>query len=246
MPALALLVLMVLTNPADSDRASVPESGICWAVRSANGNGFHREIHTSITITLPATWSAENKCWILINETIPSGVFVDLYQAENLHRFGGPVIYSSQDIDLEKPEFMSSSHSIYVYSSLIRQNNGALSANDVTMPVHVRYHHASSQNDYDEAVVKPPGFLIGCETTTSWVDLDAVMAPCFNNTAYNCIWFPLTCRGAKSLTFQVPVGKLGHYLTVVVGTLLVTLSATIVIIVAVLKVSLDDVSKKHK
>ena len=63
----------------------------------------------------------------------------------------------------------------------------------------------------------------------------------------NCLFDVIItcCVSFQSLTFEVPVGKLGHYLVVFVGTLLVTLLATIVIIVAVLQVSLDDVSNKQ-
>ena len=41
---------------------------------------------------LPETGPAVSQCYVLLNETIPAGMFVDLYQTDNRHRLGGPKV----------------------------------------------------------------------------------------------------------------------------------------------------------
>jgi len=88
------------------------------------------------------------------------------------------------------------------------------------------------------------------EMTYLYLYLPNMVAPplVFCDCCYFIVQFCLQLFGVlfQSLTFDVPVGKLGHYWIVVVGTLLVTLLATVAIIVALLQVSLDAVSKKQQ
>lgn len=55
--------------------------------RSLEKSGFHREIVTDATFTLPSKTDGTPQCSVAIVEFLPQSVFVDKYQADELHRF---------------------------------------------------------------------------------------------------------------------------------------------------------------
>jgi phosphatidylinositol glycan class X len=210
-------------------RSALSPSPTCQLIRTCLRSGFHRDIESNVTVTFAKQLPPEVECEVLLKEYLPTGLFVDLYQTENLHQFGGPKVYSPVDIDVELPEFMSQNHTLHVYNAMTRHatNNLQLQAN-LSLPIHVRYHRPSSEHDYAQAVLPTPDVFVRCRMSKYWVDLLShlvvVAEPCSDNTSADCAWIQLTCIGAESLTFEVPVGKLAHKILVVIVTTLVTLT----------------------
>jgi hypothetical protein len=138
------LVLMTSTaNDVTESELQNFESIGCHLSRTGLHSGFHN-------------------CEVLLKEHLPSGLYIDLYQAENLHQFGGPKVYSPVDIDVELPEFLSKAHVVYVYNTLAHvANTGSLHA-DLTVPIHVRYHKPSIKHDFAQAILPPPEVFFRC------------------------------------------------------------------------------------
>jgi len=205
----------------------------CQLLRAGLHQGFHREVESNVTVTFASTSESPfTDCEVMLKEHIMTGLYVDLYQTYNNYEFGGPKVYSAEDIDLELPEFLSKNYTVYIYSGLTSQNMGtsvSWQAN-LTVPIHVRYHKPSLEDLYAKAVLPPPEVYLRCQLSDSWVDQlwasEVVAAPCSKDTSVDCEWVPLSCTGAQSLTFEVPVGQLRHYTLVVVVTMVVTLGAT--------------------
>ncbi len=59
--------------------------------------GFHREIITNLTLKSSAS------CKVMLVEALSELVFVDIYQVEEIQRFGGPQVLLYEEFDLEKP-----------------------------------------------------------------------------------------------------------------------------------------------
>lgn len=75
--------------------------------------------------------------------------------------------YATEDIDLELPEFLSESHSVLVFSSLNFHGNGSYTAEDISLPIHLRYHRPSDVHDYDQATLDLPSVLFRCDLSNS-------------------------------------------------------------------------------
>ncbi len=59
--------------------------------------GFHREVITNLTLKSSAS------CKVMLVEALSELVFVDIYQVEEIQRFGGPQVLLYEEFDLEKP-----------------------------------------------------------------------------------------------------------------------------------------------
>ncbi|KAL5018858.1 hypothetical protein ScPMuIL_004580 [Solemya velum] len=99
--------------------------------REINKNGFHRDIAYHFFFRKDLFMPPENKdeaCRLLVEESLPSGVFVDPHQIDSLHGFGGPEVLLLDKIDVEAPEYLSQPVQLYIFAAL-SQNGDRISSN---------------------------------------------------------------------------------------------------------------------
>lgn len=229
----------------------VPEEfTACIVKRSLTGQGFHRKLETNVTILLKESVEAVKDCRLLLKETLSSSLYIDGYECDAAHAFGGPLVYSSEDIDLEKPEFLSPSLNIFVYNALKQRDDNILSSN-VSLPLHVRYHRPHSyEEDYIHQSISNPEVFISCSAdmhlSIVMETAERILAPCSDNTHQDCTWsrlicqFPIYSDSDGSISFMVPVGKLNHYPMVAMVTMLTIVACTVSIVMAMLCGFNDD------
>ncbi|XP_014668413.1 PREDICTED: phosphatidylinositol-glycan biosynthesis class X protein-like [Priapulus caudatus] len=188
--------------------------------RYLNKAGFHRDLQTKVSVR---GIDGKQQCRLLLIETIPSGVYVDLYQVAAMQTQGGPEVYSSQTIDVEAPEYLSTQHTLHVFANFNSSYTGELTA-DVTLPIHGRYHRADTLQ-FIEVVIKHPQLLIYCAKFGSLgcTGNNVVKAPCDSTSKSTCNWLPVLYKANKrNLSMFVPVGQVQHRTMVAVVTVCVT------------------------
>ncbi len=99
--------------------------------------GFHKDLSTEIELMLTKTLLPD-RCRIVVEETVPKGMYVDLDQLRDWSEFTGLRTFSAASVDVEKPEFESEAFRLYIFSELRPQENLRLAS--VEIPVHLRYH----------------------------------------------------------------------------------------------------------
>lgn len=85
--------------------------------RFIEGQGFHRELKTSLQVKIidEQIINNSNECTISLVERISEDFFVDQYQVQEKLRFGGESeVFLDHTIDLEKPSYQSSPNVIIV------------------------------------------------------------------------------------------------------------------------------------
>ncbi|XP_038069253.1 phosphatidylinositol-glycan biosynthesis class X protein-like isoform X2 [Patiria miniata] len=222
--------------------------------RHSSRSGFHRDIHTSVSVLLDQSHHCTS-CHLLLIERLPGGLYVDLYQSAAAVDFGGPQILAFEEIDLEKPAYLSAGHTILVYPSsspqIIPQGREVVVNFTTEMPIHLRYHRPSAEPDAHSAHVSLPSpyALIRCTgashigtQTTADDDADGLpvyKAPCSGTSNTNCLWrlLPQSPRENHELHFQVPVGQQSHTLLVTVVTILATIAGTLAVLVTMFRSS---------
>lgn len=64
---------------------------------------MHREVQSNVTMTFDEKLRTfPTDCEVLLKEHLPSGLYIDLYQAENLHQFGGPKVTGTHVKTIDK------------------------------------------------------------------------------------------------------------------------------------------------
>ena len=69
-------------------------------------------------------------------------------------------VLAYEEFDIEKPEEVSTSQVVYVYSGLTYSDNTLHGM--VRLPVHLRYHKPASDMTYESVILKNPDVLIRC------------------------------------------------------------------------------------
>ena len=99
--------------------------------RSLVGQGFHRELVTEVAVTLSSDVTP-SRCTLLLLERLPSSLYVDTYQLDQLERLCKDGTREEQrcshvrlpygvEMDLEKPQFengIPTSTPVFVFHSL--------------------------------------------------------------------------------------------------------------------------------
>ena len=127
-----------------------------------------RDLLTEIEIML-TTSSLPPVCKLLVEETIPRGMYVDPDQLRDFQESGAIHTYVSTKVDVEKPEFESESFRVFIFRPLHIQEN--LRVTTVQLPVHMRYHKPAKISDSKPSSSAPsaiaklqnPRLLISCE-----------------------------------------------------------------------------------
>lgn len=75
-------------------------------------------------------------------------------------------MYSENDIDMEKPEHLSSPHNVQVFARLEKQ--GPYYHSSVTLPIHLRYHKPSAENSHEQIHLEAPEIYLMVSGKIGW------------------------------------------------------------------------------
>ena len=78
------------------------------------------------------------RCRLVVEETIPKGMYVDPDQLRDVAEFTGLRTFTAARVDVEKPEYESQAFRLYIFRDLSIQENLRLA--NIELPVHLRYH----------------------------------------------------------------------------------------------------------
>ena len=129
---------------------------------------FYRDLFTEIEIML-TTSIIPPVCTLVIEETMPRGMYVDPDQLRDLQESTGFFTFVPTRVDIEKPEFESESFRVFIFRKLQIQEN--LRITSVKLPVHLRYHKPAINTDTKPSSSAPsaiiklqnPRLLLSCE-----------------------------------------------------------------------------------
>lgn len=200
-------------------------------IRRIENEGFHRDIHSLVEIVTGSS-TPWGDCMMILEESMPSGLYVNPDQLADLRRFGHVQACPIGIVDVEAPQKDSVPHSVHVYSSLNRTEN-LLSAS-LTLPFHVRYHSPIPHGGYSTVQLGAPSLLLHCENDLQCVHGKRVHAPCGPCSRELCQWVSLVYKtNSPTISLHVPVGNSSHYALVIIVTLLVTCGGCIYILSAI-------------
>ncbi|XP_018415872.1 PREDICTED: phosphatidylinositol-glycan biosynthesis class X protein [Nanorana parkeri] len=188
-------------------------------------NGFHRDLVTRVSVQ--GYTEQVDSCRILLNETIPSGLFMDPYQISSQQQHNLVEVIVPKSIDIEAPEYLSKGHTALVYMKPDESCNDCYIS---TVPVHARYHR-SSADVYEVSIrIHSPQLLIRCSKDfppRGCSSHPLVIAPCGSSTGEECQWMdvPYTLVNDNTIV-KVPVGIVQHGPVVCIVTIAVTLICT--------------------
>ncbi|XP_073481718.1 phosphatidylinositol-glycan biosynthesis class X protein [Aquarana catesbeiana] len=187
--------------------------------------GFHRDLVTRVSIQ--DFVEQVDSCRILLNETMPSGLFMDPFQISSLqqHHLVEAIVPTS--IDVEAPEYLSKEHTALVY---MKPDETCKDCYISTVPVHARYHRPSAEVYEMSIHIRSPQLLMRCSKDFPPRDCTKhplIEAPCGSSTEKECEWMDLPYTLVKdNTTVKVPVGIEQHGPVVCIVTIAVTLICT--------------------
>jgi hypothetical protein len=82
--------------------------------------GFHKELSTEVELML-TTLTLPDRCSLLIEETVPKGMYVDTNELRDIGEFTGLRTLVTARVDVEKPEFESEAFRLFVFRELETQ-----------------------------------------------------------------------------------------------------------------------------
>jgi len=201
--------------------------------------GIHKQILSEIELMLTSSLLPE-KCFVLVEETIPRGAYVDPDELRNLKKSSGLKSFIPSTVDVEKPEFEAEAFRVFISRSLEVQEN--LRVTKIMLPVRTRYHKPDfppRKGEPPTAVVKiqNPRILLNCEG-------EDITDNCTGRivTGY-CGHFDKKCQyinlpykiNVASLEVSVPVGNIEDASVVVAITTIITSGATIYLLIAMFR-----------
>lgn len=196
--------------------------------------GFHRDLVTRVKIHNSAK-QTEN-CSILLQETIPSGLFLDPYQLSSLRQHNLTEVILLNPVDLEAPEYLSAEVNALVYT---RPDQSCDDCFISSVPIHARYHRPSAQVSEVSIVLHEPRLLVHCSKDfplRGCLDYPLIEAPCGPTDEMTCQWMDIPYTKVKEKpVLQVPVGVIQHGPAVCIITVAVTLFCTGLILQSVSK-----------
>ncbi|KAJ1089306.1 hypothetical protein NDU88_002457 [Pleurodeles waltl] len=214
-------------------------SGI-WAIcpevtvtREIFNEGFHRDLVSRVKF-IGLSEHVDN-CKVMFQEKVPSGLYVDPYQLSSLQEHNITEAIITDMVDVEAPEYLSTEHAAYIFAKPDLLTCAKCFRADI--PVHFRYHQPSLEDGEASVTLQGPQLLIRCSpgrTLEECWEYSKVDAPCAANDGIICRWNNIKYRAVpEELTLHVPVGLHQHSSVICALTLLVTLSCSVMILVAV-------------
>nr|XP_019936608.1 PREDICTED: phosphatidylinositol-glycan biosynthesis class X protein [Paralichthys olivaceus] len=188
--------------------------------------GFHREVITTVELS-PAVLGSVR---VLLVYRWPQGVFIDPYQLASLRDQRDWQILIDSAIDLEVPAQKTSGFVSYVFPTPDDPTPRLLK---VTIPIHGRYHEASSVGKTFTSVdIQPPELLLRDDKCLQLKNLEpctVVDAPCSVDNSSTCAWVKIQQHQHGPVSVQIPVGDRSLVMPVCGGTLLVTMICCVVL-----------------
>ncbi|CAI9536090.1 unnamed protein product [Staurois parvus] len=221
--AVVSILLFTIHSAASTDEEySCPQLKV---EREILKNGFHRDLVTRASIQ--GFMDLLDSCRILLNETIPSGLFMDPFQISSLQQHNLVEVIVPTSVDVEAPEYLSKQHTALVY---MKPDESCKHCYISMVPVHARYHRPSVEVYEVTIHVRSPQLLIRCSKDFPPRDCSMhplVEAPCGSSAEEECQWMDLPYTLIKdSTTVKVPVGIAQHGPVVCIVTIAVTLICT--------------------
>ncbi|KAM3930821.1 phosphatidylinositol-glycan biosynthesis class X protein [Leptodactylus fuscus] len=197
-------------------------------------NGFHRDLETRVKIH--SSTQHIDRCSILLQETIPSGLFLDPYQLSSLRQHNLTEVVLLDSVDLEAPEYLSTELNVLVYTKPDQSCEHCFMS---SVPIHARYHRPSAQVSEVSIVLHKPQLLIRCSKDfplRDCLEYPLVEAPCGPTGEMQCQWMDIPYTEVReNLAIQVPVGRVQHGPVVCIVTIAVTLFCTGLILASIQK-----------
>lgn len=208
----------------------------CSLERGLFKNGFHRDLKTSISFPPTALPGDAQGCRARFLEQIPSGIYVDPFQLQDLLPFGGPLVQLSNTIDVEQPEFTSTAFEALIYVNLSHSEDGSW-IGGYSLPIHVRYH-AISGEDLVHVTIPSPAVAVNCHNTDltssindNYREVTKDTAPCQPESSHMCKWAGIPCHvEGDAVSLDVPVGQKNHNSFVTIATVTTTLIGCFILI----------------
>ncbi|KAK3562366.1 hypothetical protein QTP86_033438 [Hemibagrus guttatus] len=146
--------------------------------------GFHRDLVYEVRHE-PTSHPVK----ALLLHTLPSGVYMDQYQLADLREEMGLQVLLDSALDLESPAHVSSAFSALVFL-------GPHDPLHAAVPVHGRYHKASSSDGWEQIIINPPRLLLRSEhllgdTVDPGLPHRVVEAPCTTQNQSLCSWLEI-------------------------------------------------------
>ena len=185
-----------------------------------------------------------NVCTLVIEETMPRGMYVDPDQLRDLQESTGLSSFVPTKVDVEKPEFESESFRVFLFRRLGIQENLRITA--VKLPVHMRYHKPAKPSESipsstaPSAIVKlqNPRLLLSCEgeDITEKCPERAITSYCDSSGTEKCAYLQIPYEvNVNAIEVSVPVGNLDHAPYVVGLTTFVVSGSTIYLLVTLFR-----------
>ncbi|KAF2069863.1 hypothetical protein CYY_008816 [Polysphondylium violaceum] len=212
-----------LITPTDPRIAS---TSILFNQRTVVKQGFHRELISNISISTSGS-GAQNQCSLLFLEHFDQGIFVDQYEVDEIHRFGGPQVNIYQLIDLEKPSATSTQNYISVETAPFVLDSENITHLTVTLPIHFRYQNPSIDSEFRQSLISPPIVYIRCQADLGgeWKRVANIKSP-----------------QTKPIKTNIPVGQLNVQNDISLYTLGVTFIGSLIVIMTIGKISSKSIS----
>ncbi|KAM5165524.1 phosphatidylinositol-glycan biosynthesis class X protein isoform 2-T3 [Mantella aurantiaca] len=186
--------------------------------------GFHRDLVTRVRVQ---GVTEQVDCRILLNETIPSGLFLDPFQISSLQQHSLVEAIVPITVDVEAPEYLSKEHNALVF---MKPDEACKQCYISMIPVHARYHRPSTEFYEVSIHIHSPQLLIHCTKDfppRSCSSHPLVSAPCGSSSGEECEWMDVPYTLVKDSTVvKVPVGIAQHGPVVCIVTIAVTLICT--------------------
>jgi len=205
--------------------------------------GFHKDLLTEIEIML-TTSSLPPVCKLLVEETIPRGMYVDPDQLRDFQESGAIHTFVSTKVDVEKPEFESESFRVFIFRPLHIQEN--LRVTTVQLPVHMRYHKPAKISDSKPSSSAPsaiaklqnPRLLISCEeeNIAAHCPEKTVTSYCDSSGTEKCEYLMIPYEvNVNAIEVAIPVGNVEHTAFVVGLTTFLVSGSTIYLLVTLFR-----------
>ncbi|XP_017334116.1 phosphatidylinositol-glycan biosynthesis class X protein isoform X2 [Ictalurus punctatus] len=190
--------------------------GLCFIFSGASqedgvGCGFTSSWLESVVMSMKLTKQGFHR--------LPNGVYMDQYQLADLREEMGLQVLLDSALDLEAPAHVSSAFSALVFLSPPEPLQAAV-------PVHGRYHKASSSGGWERVVIEPPRLLLRsehCDTVNPGIPHRVVDAPCTVQNQTLCSWLEVHGLQVPSVSVKLPVGDSSLIIPVCAVTTLVSL-----------------------
>ncbi|XP_033120185.1 phosphatidylinositol-glycan biosynthesis class X protein-like [Anneissia japonica] len=216
--------------------------------REIHLSGFHRYLETKVQLQL-SSQDFENSltCHILMIDHLPSGAFVDLDQLENRLEFGGPQVLALEHIDVEKPQYLSSGHSILSFQTKVFPPTSSNFNIETAFPIHLRYHRPSNHPtvNFANVTIHPPDMMVRCdsdhgELSHQKLDTRIILGLCTAMKKNLCHWQLLQRNESASVILQVPVGQHSDTVVVLLGTVACVFVGVLYLIYILLKTTQEQ------